>query len=103
MQEKEETQGLHGYVRKEIFNKHPNDQQVKPVYPNSIKTASTRLEAEVMSLCVVPVRLSHSSSPKSITTYALLDNGSQGTLIKGDFLDELNIRGVGTSISITPQ
>jgi len=45
--------------------------------------------------------LSHSSSSKSITTNALLDNGSQETFIKGDLLNELNIRGVGTSISIT--
>lgn len=54
-----------------------------------------------VSLCVIPVNLFHPSSPeKIITTLALLDNGTQGSFIHNDIIDELSISTVKTSLEI---
>ena len=52
------------------------------------------------SLCIVPVILSHPTSSKAIETYALLDNGSQGTFIRKDLIKQLQILGT-TSTTLT--
>ena len=54
-----------------------------------------------ISLCIVPVMLSHPSNPGiSVNTYALLDNGSQGTFIDIEVLEQIGIPGIQTSLSL---
>ena len=83
--------GLHGCTRERVdFNKDqptvklPHFKEnpfVAP--PDKVKSSCTTLHASVISLCVVPVRLY--SKVKQVSTYALLDNGSQGSFLKESY------------------
>ena len=55
---------------------------------------------EVLSMCVVPVKVKHEGSSKIIHTYAMLDNCSQGTFVKKNLLSSLEVNGEQTSINI---
>ena len=62
----------------------------------------TSLQDNVISMCVVPVQLWHIDHPENkINVYCLLDDCSQGTFIKDDVLDDLNISGQETSLTTT--
>ena len=54
----------------------------------------------MVSVCVVPVTVKHKNSSREVTTFAMLDNCSQGTFVKEDLLKKLKIGGRATSISI---
>ena len=43
-----------------------------------LKSASARITSNVISMCVVPVKVSYAGNKKQISTYAMLDNCSQG-------------------------
>ena len=71
----------------------------------SKKNNLASMECTVISMCVVPVQLWHKpkqdeldesakSSSRRVTVYALLDDCSQGTFIKEDILESLNIKGL---------
>ena len=55
---------------------------------------------QVISMCVVPVRVKHSDSDKEVKTFALLDTCSQGTFVTEDLIRELGVSGIKTSINI---
>ena len=42
-------------------------------------------------MCVVAVWIGHKSSKKMVKTYAMLDNCSQGSFIKEEVIEELEI------------
>ena len=54
----------------------------------------------MISMYVVPVTVKHKNSSRKVKTFAMLDNCSQGTLIKEDLLKKLKIGERATSISI---
>ena len=64
-----------------------------------IKNAAT-VAGEVISMCVVLVRLRHCNSQKEVKTFALLDSCSQGTFVTEQILKELDVTSVNTSINI---
>ena len=51
-------------------------------------------------LQIVPVML-HSPGGKSCSTYALLDSGSQSTLLREDVAKQLNLKGKKSNVNIT--
>ena len=61
--------------------------------------ASINQETSMVSMCVVPVTVKHKNSSREVTTFAMLENCSQGTFFKG-LLKKLKIGGSATSISI---
>ena len=77
--------GLHGYkIRRKADSKYDDDSgktiinncaNIKDVQRESIRTG------EVLSMCVVPVKVRHKNSDKEIMTFAMLDTCSQGTFI----------------------
>ena len=91
---------LNGYVKKEslVSVKEPNS------FVNGCCLSSESFYSKFsssISLCIVPVVLSHLSNPEiSFNTYALLDNGSQGTFIDIEFLEQIGIQGIQTSLSL---
>ena len=91
----EHPTGLHGYTRK---NPGDNQKQSDAEIPSTVKTSCTKMEASIISLCVVPVKIYCKS--KHIITHALLDNGSQGSFVKESIMDELNADGVSTTVTI---
>ena len=56
-----------------------------------------KFDVEVISICVVPIKISHQNCKK---TYAMLDNCSQGSLIKQDLLQRLSIDGQKLSLNL---
>ena len=65
-----------------------------------VKCASTGFPANIISMCVVPVKLSHAKTKKDVPTLAMLDNCSQGTFLKQSIKDRLGISGRKTDIII---
>ena len=51
---------------------------------------------EVISMCVVLVRLRHCNSQKEVETFTLVDPCSQGTFVTEQILKELDVTGVET-------
>ena len=95
---------LHGHVRKKVDNtqhqcnieasEERNDGEVAAC-------ASLNTGMEVISMCVVPVKLRHGDSGETLVkTYALLDSCSQGTFILERLLKKFGIKGRKTSINI---
>ena len=58
-----------------------------------MKCNSSSIESKIISMCVVPVKVNHSKSKKEFSTYAMLDNCSQGTFIKEDIQKKLGAVG----------
>lgn len=97
--------GLHGFVRKEHHlgdnRSSPIDSKMKVHLTHPLAVSASALSTSVISLCVVPVKIYHSSNPKVVTnSYALLDNGSQGTFIMDRVVNELNVDGHKSSLSL---
>ena len=55
---------------------------------------------DVLSMCVVPVKVQHNQSDKEIITFAMLDTCSQGTFVTQSLMQQLSIKGVPTSLKI---
>ena len=57
-------------------NEHHGNAQLGKLGTNTVKYASVneKLEAEVISMCIVAVWVGHKSSRKMVKTYAVLDN-----------------------------
>ena len=94
---------VHGYVRKKVDNtQHQCNSEASEERKDGEVAACASLNAgmEVISMCVVPVKLSHGDSGKTLKTYALLDSCSQGTFILDKMLKRFGLKGKRTSITI---
>ena len=83
------------YSQKDIFK---NETAIKRNFAG-LGNAATNL-GEVISMCVVSVRLRHWNSHKEVSIFPLLDTCSQGTFVTDDLLKILELSGVRTSINI---
>ena len=75
---------LHGYIRKKADNTpHQFNSEASEERKDGevVACASLNTGMEVISVCVVPVKLRHGDSGKTLKSYALLDSCSQGTFI----------------------
>ena len=86
---------MHGLKPKPVKNEKLND----PSGPG-VTCASVKMREQVISMSVVPVKVTHEKSEKVINTFALLDNCSQGTFVVNDIVDKLGIQGTTTSITV---
>ena len=75
-----------------------NDPTVKSNYAGV--GCATVTFGQVISMCVVPVRVKHSDSDKEVKTFELLNTCSQGTFVTEDLISKLAVSGVKTSINI---
>ena len=55
---------------------------------------------QVISMCVIPIRVKHSDSDKEVEAFALLDTCSQGTFVTEDLLSKFGMSGVKNSVNI---
>ena len=82
--------GLHGYIHKKKGGALTNDTEEKQGGSNlksnfagmDFKSASANITFNVISMCVVPVKVSYAGSKKQISTYAMLANCSQSCFVK---------------------
>ena len=61
--------------------------------------ASSRM-SQVMSMCVVPVKMKIKGSQGVVKTWAMLDNCSQGSFVKTNLFEVLKVSGIQTSVTI---
>ena len=104
--------GLHGYLPKKKQPKVTSDPKdgVLPVDDKKLMTSnfaemdiecnSSSIESKIISMCVVPVKVSHSKSKKEFSTYTMLDNCSQGMFIKEDIQKKLGAVGREADITV---
>ena len=50
-----------------------------------------KFDVEVITMCLMPLKISHLNCNKTIRTYAMLDNCRQGSFIKQDLLKRLGV------------
>eukprot|EP00794_Sanderia_malayensis_P013101 gene13101-14442_t len=70
-------------------------------YVTSEKPQQSTPSTSVMGLAVVPVKVKARDSPKTIETYTFLDAGSNTTFCTEGLLQELNVEGKKTKLSLT--
>jgi hypothetical protein len=65
----------------------------------SPKVATTRLKSNIVYLQTLPIRL-HTPSGRVVDTFAMLDSGSQATLVRSSFAKDIGLNGPTASLSI---
>ena len=94
---------LHGYkIKLKERSKQGQDSKENAEGENrstSVNCTSSRMN-QVISICVVPVKVRINRSQGVVTTWAMLDNCSQGSFVKTNLLEELRVSGIKTSVTI---
>ena len=100
--------GLHGYIHKKKDDSVTNDAEEKQGGSNlksnfaeiNLKSTPASNASNVISICVVHVKVSYGRTKKQISTYAMVDNCSQGCFMKGSITNNLGADGRKTGITI---
>ena len=58
-----------------------------------------KIGSKIISMCIVPVKVEHGDSKGVITTYAMLDNCSQGSFIHDNLVKKLGVHGLKTTLN----
>ena len=66
----------------------------------NLKSTPASNASNVISICVVHVKVSYGRTKKQISTYAMVDNCSQGCFMKGSITNNLGADGRKTEITI---
>ena len=71
-------------------------------FNNDSKYASMRGKtgSKMISMCIVPVKVKYGDGKDMITTYAMLDNCSQGSFIHDNLVKELEVHGMNTTLNL---
>ena len=94
---------LHDYIRKKVDNtQHQCNSEASEERKDGgvAACASSNTGMEVISMCIVPVKLIHGDSGEALKTYVLLDSCSQDTFILERLPKRFGIKGRRTSITI---
>ena len=70
------------------------------IYDENIVCASTKNNAQVIKVCVVPVVIKRKESAKEIRSDTILDSSSQGTFFVEELVNALEIDGIDTSVVV---
>ena len=95
--------GLHGHKPKNKESVAGGSQSSEEKSTDSrrkIACASTTIQEDVISMCVVPVKVKHKDSNFVHSTFAMLDNCSQGCFVKASLMKTLRIGDHKTSITV---
>ena len=82
--------GLHGYVPRwkvggAADNKHSDSDTVKTNFAEmDVKSASANMASKIISMCVVPIKITYTETKREVSTFAMLNNCSQGCFIKNN-------------------
>ena len=94
---------LHGFkIKSKEGNKQGQDGKKNAEGENrsaSVNCASSRMNL-VISMCVVPVKVKIKGSQGAVKRWAMLDNCSQESFVKTNLLEELEVSGIRTSVTI---
>ena len=92
----------------EINKNYQSDDNHTPLMPpgneenkDSVKAcALTVAHTVVVSMCVIPVKVKYKDSNSVYSTFAMLDNCSQGCFVNSSLVKNLRIKGHKTSVSV---
>ena len=62
--------------------------------------ASTAVHTEVISMCVIPMKVKYKDSNFVYSTFAILDNCSQRYFVNSSLVKHLKIKGHKTSVNV---
>ena len=92
---------------KESSPEKEDENHIPPMPPgneekkDSVKAcALTVAHTEVISMCVIPVKVKYKDSNSVYSTFAMLDNCSQGCFVNSSLVKNLRIKGHKTSVSV---
>ena len=105
---KKHPTGLHGYTPKQKAgndNSSASDRTQNVTFKSNCAkfddvSCSASYSDEIVSICIVPVKIGYANKRKDVTTYALLDSCSQGTLVIEDIIHKLEASGARTKITV---
>ena len=63
-------------------------------------SCSASCSDEIVSICIVPVKIRYVNKRKEVTKYTLLNNCSQGTFVREDVVHKLQASGTRTKITV---
>ena len=96
--------GLHGYKTRRKDDSKSDDDPGKTFKNNFANIRNVPCESvrtgEVLSMCMVPVKVRHKNFDKELMMFAMLNTCSQGTFITTSLMEQLNISGIQTFINI---
>ena len=99
--------GLHGYVPRWKVggaadnSKDGDSDTVKTNFADiDVKSASANMASKIISTYVVPIKITHADAKMKVSTFAMLDNCSQGCFIKNSIRERLGAKGRKTQIII---
>ena len=83
--------GKHGYVPRwkgggATDNRKDGDSNtVKTNFAEmGMKSVSASMASKIISMCIVPIKVTHAETKREVSTFAMLDNVSQGCFIKNN-------------------
>ena len=91
---------LQGYLRKTAARNSDKGLTHDGENQESVRYASVNTGTDVISMCVVPIKVQYVNSGKVLETHALSDSCSQGTFILETLINNLGVKGKNTSITI---
>ena len=99
--------GLHRLQSKKRSPEKEDDNHAPPMPPGNKETkdsvkacALTVAHTEVISMCVIPVKVKYKDSNSVYSTFVMLDNCSQGFFVNSSLVKNLRIKGHKTSVSV---
>ena len=99
--------GLHGLQSRKRSTKKEDDNHTPPVptgneeRKDSVKACPlTAVHTEVISICVIPVKVKYKDTNSVYSTFAMLDNCSQGCFVNFSLVKNFRIKGYKTSVSV---
>ena len=95
---------MHDYVPKmkeDAQMSNENDESVTNSLVD-VKTLSSveKHQTKVISMCIVPVKVRAAAQGKDVLTYAMLENGSQGSLIRKAVVKKMQTSGRKTTLNL---
>ena len=63
-----------------------------------IKSASVNMASKIISVCVVPIKVTHVETKREVSRLAMLDNRMQGCFMKNNIREKLGASGRKTKI-----
>ena len=91
---------LQGYLRKTTAINSDKGLTHDGKNQESVKCASVNTGTDLISMCVVPIKVQYVNFGKVLETHALSDSCSQGTFILETLINNLGVEGKKTSITI---
>ena len=91
---------IQGYLRKTTAINSDKGLTHDGKNQESVKCASVNTGTDLISMCVVPIKVQYVNFGKVLETHALSDSCSQGTFILETLINNLGVQGKKTSITI---